>query len=60
MYAHPCHRDGAVATVTLNRPERLNAMTWPMVEGLIDFIEIFARELSALIGELAFFRPRPI
>ena len=32
-------RDGGVATVTLNRPERLNAITWKMVEGIIDFTE---------------------
>src|SRR5579859_3631503 len=28
-----------VATVTLNRPERLNAMTWHMIEELLDAIE---------------------
>jgi enoyl-CoA hydratase/carnithine racemase len=31
-------REG-IATVTLNRPERLNAMTWPMIEELLDAIE---------------------
>jgi 2-(1,2-epoxy-1,2-dihydrophenyl)acetyl-CoA isomerase len=31
-------RDG-IATVTLNRPERLNAMTWQMIEELLDAIE---------------------
>ena len=31
-------RDG-IATVTLNRPERLNAMTWPMIEEFLDAIE---------------------
>jgi enoyl-CoA hydratase/carnithine racemase len=30
-------RDG-IATVTLNRPERLNAMTWQMIEELLDAI----------------------
>jgi 2-(1,2-epoxy-1,2-dihydrophenyl)acetyl-CoA isomerase len=28
-----------IATVTLNRPERLNAMTWRMIEELLDAIE---------------------
>ncbi|MPZ99239.1 MAG: hypothetical protein GEU80_07845 [Dehalococcoidia bacterium] len=30
-------REGAVATATLNRPERLNAITWDMIEGIKDF-----------------------
>ena len=38
------HRDGGVATVMLNRPERLNAITWKMVEGLIDFTEACSRD----------------
>jgi len=38
------HRQGGVATVTLNRPERLNAITWKMVEGLIDFTEECSRD----------------
>lgn len=37
-------RQGGVATVTLNRPERLNAITWKMVEGLIDFTEECSRD----------------
>jgi 2-(1,2-epoxy-1,2-dihydrophenyl)acetyl-CoA isomerase len=37
-----CERDGALATVVLDRPERLNAMTNTM-----------ARELTALLDELA-------
>ena len=36
-------RDG-IAYVTLNRPERLNAITWKMVEGLIDFTEECRRD----------------
>ncbi|MEB2336941.1 MAG: enoyl-CoA hydratase/isomerase family protein, partial [Burkholderiales bacterium] len=36
-------RDGAIATVVLNRADKLNAMTRPMWQGLGDAI----RELSA-------------
>ena len=38
------NRTDGVATVTLNRPERLNAITWKMVEGLIDFTEACSRD----------------
>jgi 2-(1,2-epoxy-1,2-dihydrophenyl)acetyl-CoA isomerase len=37
-------RQGGVATVTLSRPQRLNAITWPMMEGLIDSIEAYSRD----------------
>ena len=30
--------------MTLNRPERLNAITWKMVEGVIDFTEECSRD----------------
>lgn len=38
------HREGGVATVRLNRPERLNALTWTMLEGLTDFTEACSRD----------------
>lgn len=37
-------REDGIATITLNRPERLNAITWTMVEGLIDFTEACSRD----------------
>jgi 2-(1,2-epoxy-1,2-dihydrophenyl)acetyl-CoA isomerase len=37
-------RQGGVATVTLNRPQRLNAITWEMMQGLIDFTEACSRD----------------
>jgi 2-(1,2-epoxy-1,2-dihydrophenyl)acetyl-CoA isomerase len=43
------HREGGVATAILNRPERLNAITWPMVEGLIDFIETCSRDAAVRV-----------
>ena len=39
-------RDGAVATVRLNRPERLNAITDAMQDGLADFAEECAGDAS--------------
>jgi 2-(1,2-epoxy-1,2-dihydrophenyl)acetyl-CoA isomerase len=39
-------REGAVATLTLNRPDRLNAITWRMVEGLADYVEECGRDDS--------------
>src|SRR5579859_4456575 len=32
-------KHAGIATVTLNRPERLNAMTWPMIEEFLDAVE---------------------
>lgn len=43
------HRTGGIATVTMNRPERLNAITWKMVEGMIDFTEECSRDDSVRV-----------
>ena len=42
-------REGGVATITLNRPERLNAITWKMVEGIIDFTEACSRDQTVRV-----------
>ncbi|GBE43823.1 MAG TPA: enoyl-CoA hydratase [Rhizobiales bacterium] len=53
-------RDGPVAVLTLNRPEKRNALTFPMYEGLADFSRSAAQDddLKVIIlrgaGEKAF------
>jgi enoyl-CoA hydratase/carnithine racemase len=42
-------RDGALARATLNRPERLNAMTWRMFEELLDVAESCGRDPSVRV-----------
>jgi len=37
-------REGAVATVTFNRPERLNAITFDMLEGVTEFVRENGRD----------------
>ena len=39
-------RQGRVATVTLNRPERLNAIDTPLVEGLLSTLDLLAADRS--------------
>ncbi len=36
-------QDG-IATVTMNRPDRLNAMTWRMIEEFLDAVEDCAQD----------------
>jgi enoyl-CoA hydratase/carnithine racemase len=40
------HRDGAVATVVLNRPDRMNALNLPMWTGLAEAFEAIAADNS--------------
>ncbi len=39
-------RDGHVATITLNRPDRMNAISGPMLEGLSDLLRSADEELD--------------
>jgi enoyl-CoA hydratase/carnithine racemase len=32
-------KQAGIATVTMNRPAKLNAMTWPMIEEFLDAVE---------------------
>ena len=40
---------GGVATVTLNRPDKLNAITWRMMEDFLDFVEDVRQDDSARV-----------
>jgi 2-(1,2-epoxy-1,2-dihydrophenyl)acetyl-CoA isomerase len=42
-------RDGAIARATLNRPERLNAITWRMMEELLEVAEACGRDASVRV-----------
>jgi 2-(1,2-epoxy-1,2-dihydrophenyl)acetyl-CoA isomerase len=42
-------QDGGVRRVTLNRPERLNAITWPMMEELLEVVERSASDDSVQV-----------
>jgi enoyl-CoA hydratase len=37
-------RDGGIATIILNRPDRLNALTWAMWQGVSDAMAALDRE----------------
>jgi 2-(1,2-epoxy-1,2-dihydrophenyl)acetyl-CoA isomerase len=39
----------AIATVTMNRPERLNAMTWRMIEEFLDVIDMCRQDDSVRV-----------
>ncbi|EME69766.1 enoyl-CoA hydratase/carnithine racemase [Paramagnetospirillum caucaseum] len=45
-------RDGAVATVTLNRPDRMNALNLPMWRGLAEAFEAIAADKSIHVAIL--------
>jgi 2-(1,2-epoxy-1,2-dihydrophenyl)acetyl-CoA isomerase len=42
-------QQGGIATITLNRPERLNAMTWRMVEEMLSAIERTGADASVRV-----------
>ena len=42
-------RNAGVTTVTLNRPQQLNAITWPMMEDLLDAVEACANDDSVRV-----------
>ena len=41
--------DGAVATITLNRPQRLNAITWRMIEDILDHLRAVSADESTRV-----------
>jgi 2-(1,2-epoxy-1,2-dihydrophenyl)acetyl-CoA isomerase len=46
-------REPAIVRITFNRPERLNAITWPMMEELLDAIEGCGQDESVRVVALA-------
>jgi 2-(1,2-epoxy-1,2-dihydrophenyl)acetyl-CoA isomerase len=42
-------KQGGIATVTMNRPDRLNAMTWRMIEEFLDVVEDCRRDSTVRV-----------
>ena len=42
-------RDGAIATITFNRPEARNAMTWPMYDALVELCDELERDAAVRV-----------
>jgi 2-(1,2-epoxy-1,2-dihydrophenyl)acetyl-CoA isomerase len=47
------HQQAGIARITFNRPERLNALTWPMLERCLELIEASGRDESVRVLVLA-------
>ena len=41
--------DGAIGTITLNRPQRLNAITWRMMEDMLEHVRAVAADENARV-----------
>jgi 2-(1,2-epoxy-1,2-dihydrophenyl)acetyl-CoA isomerase len=46
-------RDQGIVRIVLNRPDRLNAITWPMMEELLDALEACSRDESVRVVAFA-------
>ena len=43
-----CHYEGAVAIITLNRPQRLNALSRPLCHALVATAEALSADLAQM------------